>query len=142
MAGLVFKSVVLPFRLLISISIPISLVYGLGVLVFQKGVLDSTNMFGEGVLKKVHALYWLAPIMSFSILVGLGLDYDIFLFSRIKEYRQSGFDDRSSIIKGVQKTGGVVTGAGTIMVLFCLAGACGCVRDCFLTVATLLFVCE
>ncbi len=115
MAGVIFRSALLPVRLLLSISVPIITVYGLGVLVFQKGALDNTSLFGEGVLKKTHALYWLAPIMSFSILVGLGLDYDIFLYSRIMEFRVAGYDERVAIMKGVQKTGGIITGAGCIM---------------------------
>jgi len=53
--------------------------------------------------------------MSFSILVGLGLDYDIFLFSRVVEYRKAGFSDRASITKGVYKTGRIITAAGVIM---------------------------
>ena len=31
--------------------------------------------------------------MAFSILVGLGLDYDIFLLTRIREYRMLGVSD-------------------------------------------------
>ena len=33
------------------------------------------------------------PVMAFSILVGLGLDYDIFLLTRIREYRMLGVSD-------------------------------------------------
>jgi len=55
--------------------------------------------------------------MSFSILVGLGLDYDVFLFSRVYEYRLAGFNNRASILKGVYKTGSVITGAGLIMAI-------------------------
>jgi uncharacterized membrane protein YdfJ with MMPL/SSD domain len=83
-------------------------VYGLGVLVFEQGLL---------FWKKVEALYWLAPVMSFSILVGLGLDYDVFLFSRVVEYRRMGYTDRASILKGVYKTGGIITAAGIIMAI-------------------------
>lgn len=78
--GLVFKSFFVPLRLLVTIALPICLTYGLAVLVFQQGLLWGW--------KKTNAIYWLAPVMSFSVLVGLGLDYDVFLFSRIYEYRQ------------------------------------------------------
>jgi uncharacterized membrane protein YdfJ with MMPL/SSD domain len=64
----------------------------------------------------VSGLYWLTPVMSFSILVGLGLDYDIFLYSRIYEYRLEGYSDRAAIAHGVYKTGGIITAAGIIMV--------------------------
>lgn len=36
------------------------------------------------------ALSWIAPIMCFSIVVGLGLDYDVFLICRVMEYRKLG----------------------------------------------------
>ena len=53
--------------------------------------------------------------MAFSIIVGLGLDYDIFLASRVLEFRLNGYDEQSSILKGLYKTGGIITAAGTIM---------------------------
>ena len=33
------------------------------------------------------------------------------------EYREAGFDDRAAILKGVYKTGGIITAAGTIMAI-------------------------
>ena len=64
------------------------------------------------------ALYWLTPVMTFSILVGLALDYDLFLFTRVKEYRHQGYTNRAAIIKGVDKTGGIITAAGLSFVIF------------------------
>jgi uncharacterized membrane protein YdfJ with MMPL/SSD domain len=53
--------------------------------------------------------------MAFSIIVGLALDYDVFLISRILEYRQEGLDHESSIVAGLYSTGGIITAAGLIM---------------------------
>lgn len=106
--GVMFRSLFVPLRLLITIALPICLVFGLGVLVFEQGLL---------FWAKVEALYWLAPVMSFSILVGLGLDYDVFLFSRVAEYRRLGYSDRAAILKGVYRTGGIITAAGIIMAI-------------------------
>merc|ERR1712096_45444 len=53
-------------------------------------------------------------------MVALGLDYDIFLVSRIIEYRMNGLSDHRSIVKGVARTGNIISGAGVIMALaFC-----------------------
>ena len=52
--------------------------------------------------------------MAICIAVALGLDYDIFLVSRIVEFRKEGFNDRSSIILGVASTGGIISGAGLV----------------------------
>ena len=53
--------------------------------------------------------------MTFSIIVGLGLDYDVFLISRILEFRLNEFDDDGAVLKGLYKTGGIITAAGIIM---------------------------
>lgn len=53
--------------------------------------------------------------MAFSILIGLGLDYDLFLSLRIREFRREGFTTTAAIRKGVYHTGSIITGAGVIM---------------------------
>jgi uncharacterized membrane protein YdfJ with MMPL/SSD domain len=53
--------------------------------------------------------------MSFSIMVGLALDYDVFLVTRILEFRCSGYKHKSSIAAGLDATGGIITAAGIIM---------------------------
>ena len=50
-------------------------------------------------------------------LVGLALDYDVFLVSRIIEFRKLGWSDRASACLAVEKTGGVITTAGLIMII-------------------------
>jgi len=84
-------------------------------LVYQPG--DGQNAFAvltPDILDST-GIYWIIPIMSFSILVGLALDYDIFLMSRMVEYRKMGWSDRASICLAIQKTGGIITAAGVIM---------------------------
>jgi len=109
--GVLFRSLFVPIRLLLTIALPITWIYGFSVMVFQDGYF---NAFSSN-LKEINALYWLIPVMCFSILVGLGLDYDIFLFSRVVEYRKLGYDDRAAITKGIYRTGGIITAAGIIM---------------------------
>lgn len=43
------------------------------------------------------------------------LDYDIFIVSRVLEFRNAGWSDRMSVCWAVEKTGGVITAAGLIM---------------------------
>ena len=50
-------------------------------------------------------------------MVGLTLDYDIFLISRIYEYRRSGLSTKDSVIAGLYRTGGIITVAGAIMIM-------------------------
>ena len=39
----------------------------------QYGILEWTTFSG---FKNYHNIYWLAPVMSFSVIVGVALDYD------------------------------------------------------------------
>jgi uncharacterized membrane protein YdfJ with MMPL/SSD domain len=58
---------------------------------------------------------WLIPVMSFSTLTGLALDYDIFIISRIAEFRELGYDDSSAITLGLAKTGWIISAAGLVL---------------------------
>ena len=111
--AIMFRSVFIPFRLIVTIGLTLSWIYGLSILVFE------TSAFNTIIpaLQRVTALYWLVPIMAFTILIGLGLDYDIFLLSRISEYRDKGFTEKASIHKGLFKTGNVISYAGIIMAI-------------------------
>jgi uncharacterized membrane protein YdfJ with MMPL/SSD domain len=56
--------------------------------------------------------------MSFSIIVGLALDYDVFLVTRILEFRlEHGYKHESSIAAALDATGGIITAAGVIMAI-------------------------
>ena len=44
--------------------------------------------------------------------MGFGLDYHVFLLSRIIELRRSGCNDRASIVRGLAHTGRIITAAG------------------------------
>ena len=115
--GLFFKSVFVPIRLFLTITIPMTLVYGLSILTYQKGLLNSWNW---SAVKNTDGLYWIAPVMTVTILIGLALDYDVFLFARIYEYRLYGVPTRVAIIRGVYNTGSIITAAGVIMAIaFC-----------------------
>lgn len=49
--------------------------------------------------------------------IGLALDYDIFLFTRVREFRLKGWSNKAAIVKGVARTGRVITFAGIIMAI-------------------------
>ena len=56
------------------------------------------------------------PIIMFSVIFGLSMDYEVLLLSRIQEaYRRTG-DNTASVAEGLSKTAGVITGAALIMV--------------------------
>lgn len=85
LVGVSFGSVMIPLRAVFSIGITLAFVYGAAVWVYEDGILDGLNFSG---LAGNVALSWFSPILSFSVVVGLGLDYDVFLISRIQEFRK------------------------------------------------------
>ena len=60
---------------------------------------------------------WFGPVVCFSVLVGLSLDYDIFLLERVHEYRLMGFSDTAAVFWGLKSQGSIITAAGGIMVV-------------------------
>merc|ERR1712150_105025 len=64
-------------------------------------------------------LVWINPVACTFMLIGFGLDYDIFLFSRIYATRKDGTfrDDNKAIVNAVAVTGPVISTAGGIMAL-------------------------
>ena len=46
---------------------------------------------------------------------GLTLDYDLFLIGRIYEFRMEGYSTSEATVLGLEKTGGIITTAGIIM---------------------------
>ncbi len=98
----VLRSVMIPLRLILTILLSISWSLALTMLIFQMML----NL----------PIIWLMPVILFSILMGLGMDYDIFLCTRIREEYLKGKTDEQSIIIAVEETGGIITICGAIMV--------------------------
>ena len=54
------------------------------------------------------------PTFAFVFLVALGVDYNVFLITRIREERERR-DARDAVISGLERSGGVITSAGLIL---------------------------
>jgi uncharacterized membrane protein YdfJ with MMPL/SSD domain len=109
-----FQSFFSSIRSMLSIGLTLLFSIGTSVLVHQRGVLNWTHMRAL-TAQDGDAICWMVPVTSFSILVGLAMDYDVFLLTRILEYRQNGYEHKSSIAAGLQSTGKIITAAGLIM---------------------------
>ena len=66
-----------------------------------------------------HILFIL-PFFLFVALLGLGMDYNIFILTRIREEATKGGSLNDAIVKAVEQTGGIITAAAII-----LAGSLG-----------------
>jgi putative drug exporter of the RND superfamily len=108
---LLFGSVVIPIKAVIMTLLSISASFGALVWIFQEGHLAE-------VLRFEPLGYTIAgnPIIMFSVIFGLSMDYEVLLLSRIQEaYRRTG-DNTASVAEGLARTAGVITGAALIMV--------------------------
>jgi putative drug exporter of the RND superfamily len=56
------------------------------------------------------------PILSFAIVFGLSMDYEVFLVARVLEERRRGLCERSAVIEGLAHTAGLITSAAAIMI--------------------------
>ncbi|MFP5342868.1 MAG: MMPL family transporter [Candidatus Limnocylindria bacterium] len=108
---LLFGSIVIPVKAVLMTLLSISASFGALVFIFQQGNLAE-------LLDFTPLGYTIAgnPIIMFSVLFGLSMDYEVLLLSRIQEaYRRTG-DNRASVAEGLARTAGVITGAALIMV--------------------------
>jgi RND superfamily putative drug exporter len=109
---LLFGSVVIPLKAIVMTLLSITASFGALVWIFQEGNLSNFLGFTSPGFTVAGN-----PIIMFSILFGLSMDYEVLLLSRIQEaYRRTG-DNRASVAEGLSRTAGVITGAALIMVV-------------------------
>ncbi len=86
--------------------------FGALVVVFQEG--HGSKLFGlDGPTGNVYPI---VPILSFAIVFGLSMDYEVFLVARVLEERRRGLSERSAVIEGLARTAGLITSAAAIMI--------------------------
>jgi len=112
--GLLLRSAFVPIRLALTLVAPLCAVFGLAVAVYQNGALEWT---GLAAFQRMDGFFWYLPILLLSMIIGLSLDWDVLLVSRIMEHRENSYDIHASICKAVCETGGMISVAGIIMCL-------------------------
>ncbi len=58
---------------------------------------------------------WIVPIVLFVVLLGLGMDYDIFLTTRVREYKLKGYTNHEAVEMAVRNAGSTITLCALIM---------------------------
>jgi RND superfamily putative drug exporter len=87
--------------------------FGALVLVFQDG--HGSNLLG--VPGGTGSIFPLVPIVTFAIVFGLSMDYEVFLVARVLEARRSGLSEEDAIPEGMARTAGLITSAAAIMIV-------------------------
>ncbi len=108
---LFFHSLILPVKAILLNLASIVASYGVLVAVFQFGVADFLLRFHA-----IGAVLSYTPVLLFSILFGLSTDYEVFLLTRVRESYNQGFSNEDAVAHGLERSAGVITAAGLIMI--------------------------
>ncbi len=112
----VFRSLAIPLKAVVVNLLSVGAAYGVIVAVFQWGWLG--GLIGIGATAPIDP--WI-PLMMFTILFGLSMDYEVFLLSRIREEWRLTGDNSGAVADGLAKTARVITAAAAIMI--CVFGS-------------------
>ncbi|WP_249897388.1 MMPL family transporter [Paenibacillus sp. PK3_47] len=100
--AVLLRSLIAPLYMIATIILSFATSIGIAYATFR-------YLFGyDGLVSTV-------PIYGFVILVALGVDYNIFLMSKIKEEHQNGKTTVEAIRSGLSTTGVIITSCGIIM---------------------------
>jgi RND superfamily putative drug exporter len=102
----VFRSLVIPVQAALMNLLSIGASLGIIQAVFERGWLG-------GQAGPIDAFI---PVLTFAIVFGLSMDYEVFLVSRVHEEWQARGDASVAVREGLARTGRVITAAAAVMV--------------------------
>ncbi|WP_074651911.1 MMPL family transporter [Terriglobus roseus] len=108
-----FRSIFVAVKAIALNLLSVAASFGALVLVFQDG-------YGSrflGVPGGTGSIFPLVPIVTFAIVFGLSMDYEVFLVARVLEARRSGLSEEEAIPEGMARTAGLITSAAAIMIV-------------------------
>jgi RND superfamily putative drug exporter len=116
-----FRSLLLPAKAIVLNILSVAAAWGAVVLIWQRGY-GSDQIWGIEATGSIPS--WV-PLIVFAFLFGLSMDYEVFILSRMREeYDRSGSTE-TAVIRGIGRTGRLVTSAALILFLAFTAMASG-----------------
>jgi putative drug exporter of the RND superfamily len=116
-----FRSLLLPAKAILLNILSIAAAWGVMVLMWQKG-------YGSEPIWDIQATgsipSWL-PLMTFAFLFGLSMDYEVFILTRMREEYDRTGSTELAVVRGIGRTGRLVTSAALILFLAFIALASG-----------------
>jgi putative drug exporter of the RND superfamily len=108
-----FRSLLLPAKAILLNVLSVAAAWGIMVLVWQKGY-GSELIWGIPATGSIPS--WL-PLMAFAFLFGLSMDYEVFILSRMREEYDRTGSTKLAVVRGIGRTGRLVTSAALILFL-------------------------
>jgi uncharacterized membrane protein YdfJ with MMPL/SSD domain len=108
---ILLRSAVLPLKALAMNLLSVGAAYGVLVIVFQWGWLDSLLNY-----KAPGHIDTLVPPLLLTIALGLSTDYEVFLLSRIRERWLATGDAKRAVTEGLAASARTISGAAIIIV--------------------------
>jgi RND superfamily putative drug exporter len=116
-----FRSLLLPAKAILLNVLSIAAAWGVLVLVWQHG-------YGSEAIWDIQATgsipSWM-PLMVFAFLFGLSMDYEVFILARMREEYDRTGSTETAVIRGIGRTGRLVTSAALILFLAFVSMASG-----------------
>jgi RND superfamily putative drug exporter len=114
-----FRSLLLPAKAILLNVLSVAAAWGVLVLVWQHG-------YGSELVWDIQATgsipSWM-PLMIFAFLFGLSMDYEVFILARMREEYDRTGSTETAVVRGIGRTGRLVTSAALILFLSFVAMA-------------------
>ncbi|HLH64324.1 MAG TPA: MMPL family transporter [Solirubrobacteraceae bacterium] len=108
-----FRSLLLPLKAVVLNVASVGAAWGILTLVWQHGY-GSEAIWGIPAAGSIPS--WL-PLIAFAFLFGLSMDYEVFILARIREEYDATASTDTAVIRGIGRTGRLITSAALIMFL-------------------------
>ncbi|KXH80881.1 MMPL family transporter [Sporosarcina sp. HYO08] len=102
-----FRSILIPIKAIAMNVIGLASTFGILVYIFQYG------HFGM----EAGTIALIIPVLVFSLVFGLSMDYEVFLISRMQEEYANTYDNDYSTVEGLATTSKIITSAALIMIV-------------------------
>jgi putative drug exporter of the RND superfamily len=108
-----FRSLLLPAKAVVLNVVSVLAAWGALTLVWQDGDLSQT-LWGIPATGSIPS--WL-PLIVFAFLYGLSMDYEVFILARMREEYNATRSTDEAVVRGIGRTGRLVTSAALILFL-------------------------
>ncbi|HXD57522.1 MAG TPA: MMPL family transporter, partial [Thermoleophilaceae bacterium] len=116
-----FRSLLLPLKAVVLNIVSVAAAWGVLTLVWQHGH-GSDVIWGITATGSITA--WI-PLMVFAFLFGLSMDYEVFILARMREEYDGTHETNEAVVRGIGRTGRLVTSAALILFLAFLSLSSG-----------------